>query len=192
MVFHSPMNFKRETIRKLFHLSGIFFLFLAKDFKSLSLLLLVSLIFIYLFSIFLEKTTHHGFPGVAQLTHFLKRGEKVDLAPPFLALGIIVCLLFFKFEIATCAILQICVGDIAASLIGQQWGKKKIFYSSEKTYLGSFCFFIAAFLVQLPFVSLFDSILLAFVGTLLESLPLKSFENLIVPLGVALFFYGYL
>lgn len=182
------MTFKREFIRKSFHLFGLVFLFFARDYKALSLFILFSLILIYFASLLLERAMGHGLPGISHLTHFLKRGEVIDFAPPFLATGILLTLFFFKFEIATCAILQICVGDVFACLVGKKWGKRKIFYSSHKTYLGSFVFFVTVFLIQLPFVPPTTSLLLAAVGTIIESLPLKAADNLTVPLGVALFF----
>ncbi len=181
------MNFKKEIIRKSLHLPGILFLFLGQKNLLLSLGLLSLLILLYYFSIFLKKRAGIGIPLVEQLTQELKRNEEIDLGPPCLGSGIIFAIAFFDFPIAACAVFQICIADSLAAIVGKGWGRKKIFYSSDKSYLGSLCFFIAAFLAQLPFVSAETSLILAIVGTLLESLPFGAIDNFLVPFGVTLF-----
>ncbi len=185
--------FKKEIFRKLIHSSGALFLLLGESHKTVSIFLLGFFVLIYFLSQYLEKKSGKGILILATLTHSLERKkDKVDFAPPLLALGIIFSLAFFPFNIAICGILQICIGDSIACLMGKKFGKSRIFYSPEKTWLGSFCFFLTAFLVQLPFISLGDSLLTALIGALLESLPIEALDNFVVPIGVAVFYRQFL
>lgn len=180
------MNFKKEVLRKSLHVPGILFLVIAHYFYWTSLLLLLLLIIAYFISLYLHETKGIGIPLMDELTQFLKREERIDLGPPLLGFGIFVVLVFFKSSIATCAVLQVCLADTAACLIGKYFGKKKVFYSSQKTYLGCFVFLLTAFLIQLPFVNPIHSLVLAIFGMLLESLPFGAWDNFLIPIGVAL------
>jgi len=180
------MNFKREVLRKSLHVPGVLFLLLSHYHYWTSLFLLLFLISAYFLSTYLHEKKGAGLPLMGDLTQFLKRGEKVDLGPPLLGLGIFIVLLLFKMNIAACAVLQVCLADASACLSGKYFGKKKVFYSPNKTYLGCGVFFLTSFLIQLPFVSPLHSLLLAFFGMLLESLPFGAWDNLLIPLGVAL------
>jgi hypothetical protein len=96
-------------------------------------------------------------------------------------LGILLSLLFFDLRSAALGILQVCVADGAASVVGKKWGVEKIIYSPKKSYRGCFAFFVLAFLLQLPLVSWKVSLTLALIGTLLESLPFGAWDNLLIP-----------
>jgi dolichol kinase len=181
------MDFKKESIRKSLHLPGLFFLFLGKHHPLLSMGLLATLILLYLMSLGIRNRGGRGIPLVSDLTERLQRDEGNDWGPPLLALGILLAITFFDFQAAACAVFQICVADGAASLAGQRWGTRKLFYSPRKSYWGSFAFFTAAFFCQLFLVPLKVNLLLAAAGTLIESLSPDPWDNLLVPAGVALF-----
>ncbi len=180
------MSFKKEVLRKSLHTPGVLFLLLSSYYYWTSLFILLLLIVSYFISIYLHEKRGIGLPYMDELTQFLKREEKVDLGPPLLGFGIFIVLLFFKFNIATCAVLQVCVADTTACLSGKFFGEKKVFYSPQKTYLGCFVFFLTALLIQLPFISFQHSLILAFAGMLLESLPFGAWDNFLIPLGIAL------
>lgn len=185
--------FKKEIFRKLIHSSGVLFLLPGEVYKTFSMILLGFFILIYFLSQYLEKKSGKGILILAALTHLLERKkDQIDPAPPLLALGILFSLAFFPFQVATCGILQICIGDSIACLMGKKFGKSRIFYSPEKTWLGSFFFFLATFLIQLPFISPIHSLIIAFIGTFLESLPMKALDNFVVPIGVAIFYQRFL
>lgn len=181
------MNFKKEVLRKSLHVPGVLFLLLALHFYWSSVLILSFLVVLYFISFYLREMKGKGLPLIDDITQFLKREEKIDLGPPLLGMGIIFSLLFFKFSIATCAILQVCIADTAACLCGKYFGKTKVFYSRKKTYLGCSVFWVTAFIVQLPFISPLEALVLATIGMLLESLPFGSWDNFLIPFGVALF-----
>jgi len=187
MGFAFAPAFKKELLRKLLHLPGLLFLYIASYSPQASAALLGFLIVLYLLSWLLARKKGRGLPFFDFFTRSFERNGSLDWGPVFLALGLGLSLLFFDLRFATFGFLQICLADGAAALAGSSLGKASIFYSPQKTYVGSLAFFITAFLAQLPFCSLGASLLLAAVGTLLESLPLRTWDNLIVPLGVTFF-----
>lgn len=200
--FFKDRTYKKELARKSLHLPGLFFLYLGKDHRTVSISLLGILIVLYLLSFLIEKQKGQGLPFIATLTHLLKRNggkarsldlglKNLDLGPPCLALGILISLLFLPFYSAACVVWQICLADAVASLAGKGWGKTKIFYSPKKTYLGSLCFFLTAFLIQLPYVPPQTSLLLSLLGTALESLPFGDFDNLLIPFSLIVFYRVY-
>lgn len=180
------MNFKKEVLRKSLHLPGVLFILSATYFYWSSLLILSFLVLTYFLSYHLQKTRGKGLPVFGKLTQFLKRDEELDLGPPLLGIGILFSLLFFKSQIATCAILQVCVADTAACLSGKYFGKRNVFYSPQKTYLGCFIFFLTAFFIQLPWISPLHSFILAVFGMFLESLPFGAWDNFLIPVGISL------
>ncbi|MFO1519324.1 MAG: SEC59/DGK1/VTE5 family protein [bacterium] len=179
------MPSKKEIARKLFHLPGLLFLFAAQYHRWLSVSALLALTFFYGLSCFLENRNGKGLPGIAALTHRLKREGKWDFGPPLLAVGIALSLILFPYRAAACGILLVCIADGAASVAGKYWGRRKLFYSPQKSYWGSFAFLSAAFFVLIVFLPWKTALPLAFAGTLLESLPFGAWDNLIIPLGVA-------
>src|SRR4030095_3635093 len=165
----------------------LLFLLGAREYPRLCIALLFLLVAAYLISWGLAKRGGRGLPVFGFFTRAFERDGFLDLGPVFLALGIALCLLYFDPTVAAFGILQICVSDGAASLAGMALGKRRIAYSPKKTYAGSLAFFLSAFFAQLPFASPALSVVSAGVGTLLESLPLGAWDNLIVPVGVSLF-----
>ncbi len=180
------MNFKKEVLRKSLHLPGLLFILTAHYHYWVTLLVVAFLVVTYFISYYLQKSRGKGLPVFGSLTQFLKRDEELDLGPPLLGVGILIALLFFKSSIATCAILQVCVADTTACLSGKYFDKAKVFYSPHKSYLGCTVFFITAVLIQIPFISIPQALILAFAGMLLESLPFGSWDIFIIPVGVSL------
>lgn len=178
------MNFKKEVLRKALHLPGVIFILTAYYHYWATLLVLSFLVVTYFISYYLQKSKGKGLPVFGSLTQFLKRDEELDLGPPLLGAGILFSLLFFKFSIAACAILQVCVADTTACLSGKYFNKAKVFYSPHKTYLGCAVFFITAVLIQLPFISFPQALILGLAGMLLESLPFAAWDNFLIPVGV--------
>ena len=105
---------------------------------------------------------------------------------PYL-LGVGLSLLFYRVEIATAAICFLAFGDVAATTVGERFGKTKI--SGAKSLEGTLAFFIAAsssgFLLALANIHLMSGIILAgaLAAAVVELLPLPLNDNLIIPLA---------
>lgn len=82
--------------------------------------------------------------AMKNLASLLRPGEarKLNGTPPYI-LGVALTLLLFPRGIAVAAVLFLVVGDVAATMIGESWGKTKI---GGKSLEGSAAFFAAALL----------------------------------------------
>ncbi|MFZ3077632.1 MAG: diacylglycerol/polyprenol kinase family protein [Candidatus Aenigmatarchaeota archaeon] len=97
-----------------------------------------------------------------------------------------VSLFLFPLPIAMISITVLALGDSFSTAVGI-FGRNRIFYNRKKTWEGTLAGFAAAFAgcylisPQLAFIA-------AFVGMAVESLPLKTDDNLTIPImtGIAL------
>ena len=121
-----------------------------------------------------------------------KRDEnRFVLGPVTLVIGIVLAASFWGEKPAAIGILALAFGDGLASLSGKTFGKVKIPLTQGKTAAGSLTCFFAIFCASW-FVShdSFASLFIACVGAMVEVLPLKDFDNLLIPVmlgGIAQF-----
>ena len=123
-----------------------------------------------------------------------KRDEnKFVLGPVTLVMGIVACALLWSEGAAAVGILSLAFGDGLASLAGKTFGRVRIPLTRGKTAAGSltcfFAIFVSAFLVSgNSELALF----VAVAGSFIEVLPLKDFDNLLIPIalgGISEIFY---
>ena len=115
-----------------------------------------------------------------------KRDEnKFVLGPVTLTLGIILCALIWKPVPASIGIYALAFGDGLASLAGKLFGKVRIPFTKGKTAAGSLtCFsaiFISSYLVGKNAEA---ALIIATAGMFIEVLPLKDFDNIIIPVAL--------
>jgi len=119
---------------------------------------------------------------------FLRENERERLtgtAPYILGIGL--SLLFYRSDIATAAVCFLAVGDVAATTVGERYGRTKII--GQKSLEGTLAFVAAAsaagFLLNLAGVHLMHGLVMAGVITAAatELLPLPLNDNLTVPLA---------
>ncbi|MDR2898388.1 MAG: phosphatidate cytidylyltransferase [Spirochaetaceae bacterium] len=180
---------KKELFRKSIHVCAAFVpLFLGLN-RSLTLILLCVVLVLYLIAeIFRFKGIE--VPFVSAVTDMASRQRdrgRFVLGPVTLAMGVLVTAFFFEHPAATIGIYALAFGDGIASLVGRAVGHLTIPFTGGKTLEGSIaCFcavFIAAFVVSRnPSVSL----CIAGAAMVLEALPLKDFDNLLIPIVIAL------
>lgn len=125
-----------------------------------------------------------------------KRDEnKFVLGPVTLVLGILCATFFWSSIPAAIGIYALAFGDGFASLSGKLIGKIHIPWTDGKTVAGSLTCFIAIFISTYLtlFFSLeinndlnltYISLVIASVGMLIEVLPLKDFDNIIIPIVI--------
>ena len=110
------------------------------------------------------------------------RGKFV-LGPLTLALGIILCALLCPQEAAAAGILALAFGDGLASLAGKLVGNLHIPWTGGKTCAGSLMCLIAIFVSSFCVLRRADAALvIALCGMIIEALPLKDFDNILIPL----------
>lgn len=179
---------KKELFRKSIHLCSCFIPFFLTKYKPF---IVISLSCVLLFYTICELLRIKGKDVflISLITKIASRERdenKFVLGPVTLSLGILSTILIFNVPSATAGIFALGLGDGLASLFGKLFGRRAIPFTKGKTLMGSiacFCGIFGAILLQTK--SCLSALILAIVGTLIELIPLKDFDNLIIPLLVA-------
>lgn len=117
----------------------------------------------------------------ASRTNFEKK--RYAIAPITFTLGIIISLLIFPAPIAYTSITILTIGDSMANISGKLLGKTPIFYNKNKTVEGTIIGFITAFFISNLFINPIKAGISSAVGMMVESLPLPTNDNLVIPLS---------
>lgn len=181
-------RYQREVVRKAVHGGGFFFLPVLLWNRTAFTVLVCIFLIVYLI---IEWGERRGFriPGLTQLTEISKRESesgKISRGAIYLVLSSLVLPYLFGAHAAAIGLAQIYTADVTSTLIGIRWGKRKLPYSPKKSWLGSAAFLVTAFAASLFFIPWPQALLLAFLGTVVESLPIREADNLTVPLAVSL------
>lgn len=177
---------KTEVWRKVLHMGIIITLPIAALSKGILVLFILCLCVLYLSY---ESYIHTGgsLPIVTRLVDRAKRlrEKKIARAPFMMMAGVGITVLIFSIKPAAAGIFQLAFCDMAASLVGKMWGSHKISYSPSKSWEGTAAFFVMSAILMSFLYPWYVGLLLAFVGALIESLPWKDWDNLLIPVGVA-------
>ena len=125
-------------------------------------------------------------PVISRITVYAARKRDEGhfvLGPITMALGVLLSLLIFPQEIARIGIYALAFGDGIASLAGRLFGRIKIPHTGGKTFEGSSACFIAVYLST--FAVTCDplcALAVAILAMCIEVLPLKDYDNLVIPL----------
>ena len=178
------IDLRKELFRKSIHVCTAFVplaLHIARP------LVLAALCFALVLYIVAESLRIHGMeiPLISDITAAAARKRDEGhfvLGPVTLVLGIVSAALLWNERAATIGILALAFGDGLASLAGKTLGHATIPFTHGKTAAGSLTCFTAIFCVawavsQNTQLSLF----IAAAGMAIELLPLKDFDNLLIP-----------
>lgn len=176
--------------RKLYHLFGglgllsLYFL-LGRPFA----LAVYALLFLIVLSVDLIRLRIPAFNEyvMTRFSSFIRASEarKLTGTPPYV-LGIGLSLLLYRTDIATAAICFLAFGDVAATAVGERYGRTKI--AGEKSLEGTAAFILAAVVVGslLPLAGIHPGMGIVLAGALaaagVELLPLPVNDNLAIPL----------
>ena len=93
------------------------------------------------------------------------------------------------------ALMLLCGGDGLADILGRRWGKTKLPWSKDKSWVGSFGMFLGGFIFATSVIAIFVSanifsgsiadylmpiLLISLAGTAVESIPIKDIDNITV------------
>lgn len=178
------VSLRKEFFRKTIHICTAFvpiFLSFAHN-TTIVCLCVAGILYIIAESL---RTNGHEIPLISDITAAAarKRDEnKFVLGPVTLVAGIISSAILWTESSATVGILALAFGDGLASLAGKAFGKIRVPYTNGKTVEGSLTCFAAIFCSTF-FVTenCMISLLVATAGALIEVLPLKDFDNLLIP-----------
>jgi dolichol kinase len=140
-----------------------------------------------------------SYPEKAQkfipMTRFIIRAEeqlKESAMVPY-AFAVLLTIITFPKPIALVAIFTLAIADPLSAIIGIKYGKRKIV--SHKTLEGSAAFFISTLVVCIVVLGAYSggitglvaliSLLVAFLASAFEMIPLKLDDNLTIPLFTA-------
>jgi len=178
-------SYKREILRKFFHLSTcIFSLMLLYFGKGTCVPIFLFLAIIFFILDFLRLKNQHIqklyniFFGIVTKDYEEKRFTSAS----YVFLSLIIVVVIFEVKIASAALLIMSLSDPIASLVGRVYGKFDIF---GKSLEGSIAFFIVSVIILLSFDFSSDKILyVAILCTLVElfSNQIGIDDNLSVPL----------
>jgi len=135
----------------------------------------------------------YAFPMLGSITKSsIRKTEEKGIAygPVTLILGACISLILFPAYISSAVILIVAFSDTAATLIGKKLGRHRVPYNKKKSIEGSMAALIVAFLCGYIYLPLFPALVAAFSSTIIESLPLKSLDNLFMPIGTGIILYS--
>jgi phytol kinase len=127
-----------------------------------------------------------------------------EIAAPLtygLAFTIATTLFWTRSPAGVAALMILCGGDGMAEILGKRFGKRRLPWSTHKTWAGSLGMLLGGFLLALGIINYFVLVgifsaplaeylyplaFLAIIGTIVESLPLPGPDNLYIPLATGL------
>lgn len=183
----------KEIFRKSIHICSAFVPFFLHYLKWPVLFALAFVVCMYTIAELLRLKGKY-IPVISAVTAVAarKRDEnKFVLGPVTLACGILVCAILWQPLPASIGIYALAFGDGLASLSGKLIGKVQIPMTQGKTAAGSLTCFAAIF--TSCFIACGDSsvaLVVASIGMFIELMPLKDFDNIIIPIvlgGIAQF-----
>ena len=189
-------SLRKELFRKSIHLcSGLVPLMLKYAYWPVVCLLIFAVVGYTV----CEILRLHGknIPIISKVTEIAARKRDENhfvLGPVTLVLGILAAALIFPLPCATVGIYALSFGDGLASLIGKMFGRIQIPFTHGKTIAGSLaCFFAVFFATGLYCHNWFTAMIIGICATCIEVLPLKNFDNLIIPVSISsiYFFFFY-
>lgn len=188
-------SWRQEIRRKLLHILATFVPIFSSSFYHTTLIVLFSSLIIYMISECL-RINGYSLPILTGITKAsIRKVEERDftLGPVTLALGVCLSLLFFPPLIAGTVILIVALADTAATMVGRSIGNHRIPYNIKKSIEGSSAALFVAFFCGYTFLPFFPALLAALFSSIIESLPLKSLDNLFIPIGtgILLSYIGY-
>lgn len=178
----------KEAFRKSIHFGAALVPLAARFNFSLTVSALALALLAY---VYCEYRRLHGetVPIVSRITAIAarKRDEgRFVLGPVTLCLGILLTMLIFPLADAGLGICALAFGDGIASLAGKLFGRRRIPHAAGKTLEGSTACFLAVFLaILLCTRSPGLACILAVVSAAIEMLPLKDYDNLLIPFAIA-------
>lgn len=181
-----PAELKGELVRKALHLLIALVPRLAAIDTELTMALLAAGTLFYVLA---ERMRLQGRPVfiVSDLTVIASRERdygRFVLGPVTLGVGAMLCLLLYPSTAASIAIYALAFGDGFASLAGKTLRSPAIPFTRHKTVAGSLaCFAVVLLSTWRLTASLPDALIIATAATALELLPIRDFDNLILPVG---------
>jgi phytol kinase len=137
-----------------------------------------------------------------------RSGEPREIlrGPLFYGIIFVICTILFWYDspIGIIALMQLCGGDGLADILGRRFGRSRIPWNLNKTWVGSFGMFLGGFLLSIFIILIYVSVgifttsiinfipvllIISIAVTLVETLPLRDVDNITVTLTAVLLGY---
>jgi len=184
-------NIRRRIVRRLWHiLGGSFFPVLALFISREALLIAIGSVTV---GFLLGEVIRLAFPAVNRrmilcLSGALKDDESYQpTSSTYLLISTLLVFLLFDKYIAIAALFFLAIGDLTASVVGETWGRRRLWHKTLEGSLACLvtCLAIGMFLAGLDLISPPVIIVGAIAATVTEVLPLHIDDNLTMPLASA-------
>lgn len=176
-----------EVFRKTIHLSSACVVIFAEYWYGLTVAGIIGISVLYCISELL-RMRQYELCFIAKITRCASRTRdkgRFVLGPLTLAGGVLAALLLFPLHTAKIAVFALAFGDGLASLIGKRFGKVRLAVCKDKTVAGSLTCFFAVFLSSFAVSRcLWKSLIIGITGAGIEMLPLKDYDNLLIPIAI--------
>lgn len=177
-----------EYIRKIIHLFNLIipfgYLYVINDkYIMVQILILLTIIFLFI------DIARHRIVWVKSIFNLLfnnmLRGHELKghlTGATWVMIGSLITIILFSKPVAVIALIFMSLGDTAAGLIGQRFGKHKVGNKSWEGFLAGLiiCCIVA---INFPFLPLKISLAGALVAMVMELLPIPLDDNFKIPLG---------
>ena len=177
-----------EYIRKIIHLFSLIipfgYLYLITDkYVMVQILIVLNIIFLFF------DITRHRIVWIQSIFKYffndMLRGHEQRghlTGATWVIIGSLISILIFTKHVAIIALIFMSLGDTAAGLIGQKFGKHKVGNKTWEGFLGGLiiCIIVA---INFPFLPLKISLVGALMAMIMELLPIPLDDNFKIPLG---------
>jgi dolichol kinase len=184
----------KEFLRKTIHICTALIPFLIKIAYWPAIIALGTVLGLYCLAELFRRQGHQ-IPLISSITRGAARRRDENrfvLGPVTLAAGVLLTALLFEPVPAAAGIYGLAFGDGLASLAGKVFGRIRNPFVRDKTVIGSHACFAAVFLSTCAVThSAFTALCAACIGMVIENLPLRDFDNLLIPLCLAMFIQVY-
>lgn len=180
---------QKEFVRKGIHMTIAIIPTLASYHLTITIVLLILGTAFYLLSEYFRANNKEIIGFLTSISEIASRDRDkgFTLGPVTLAVGAILVLTSFSPVAAACGIYALAFGDGLSSVTGKLWGKTKIPFTNGKSFVGFFtCFTMILSTTFGVTGSLQKAIFAAIGGSIIELVPLKDVDNLLIPVVVAL------
>jgi len=177
-----------EYLRKLIHLCNLiipltYLIFITERLQMVSILIVLSLVFLFI------DVARHKIIWIRLIFENLfgnmLRSHEMDgklTGATWVMIGSVITIALFSKPVAIISLIFMSLGDTAAGLIGQKFGKHKV---GDKSWEGFFAGLVVCFIVAInfPLLPLKISLVGALVAMIMELLPIPLDDNFKIPLG---------
>ncbi len=189
LITYKYTTMQKEFVRKGIHMTIALIPTLSSLNKNFTILLLIVGTIFYILNEILRNNGIIVFSMISSVSEIAARDRDkgITLGPVTLAIGAILSLSIFSPVAATCGIYALAFGDGLSSITGKLWGYKKIPYTKGKSYTGFFtCFTMILSTTYGVTGSFSKSLMAAIAGSIIELVPAKDVDNLLIPVTVAI------